>query len=194
MSPKILAFSGSLRRDSWNQKLVEIAADGARQAGAEVTVIHLRDYPLPVYDEDLEAQHGLPEQVVALKDLFRSHQGLLIASPEYNSSLTAALKNAIDWLSRPQEGCSRLDCFKHKVAGLMSASPGSLGGVRGLSSIRWILGNIHVTVLPQQIAIPNVHELMAEKGRISNDALHEQVVSLGTQVTETVRKLYQITA
>lgn len=91
-TPKILAFAGSTRTDSYNKKLVKIAATGARAAGAEVTYIDLRDLPLPLFDEDLEAQEGLPANARTLKDLFISHQGLLIASPEYNSSLTAVLK------------------------------------------------------------------------------------------------------
>ena len=101
-TPRILAFGGSLRRQSWNQKLASIAADGARSAGAEVNVISLRDYPLPLFDEDLEAEQGLPENAKKLKALFREHHGLIISSPEYNSSVSAALKNAIDWISRSE--------------------------------------------------------------------------------------------
>ncbi|MCA9097099.1 MAG: NAD(P)H-dependent oxidoreductase, partial [Planctomycetaceae bacterium] len=100
---RVLAFSGSLRKDSFNQKLVRIASEAAKQAGAEVTLINLSDYPLPVFDQDLEAA-GVPENVRKLKELFLSHDGLLIASPEYNSSVTAALKNAIDWVSRGAPG------------------------------------------------------------------------------------------
>ena len=101
MKPRILAFAGSLRRDSFNQKLVPIAAKGAREAGAEVTLIALKDFPLPLFDQDLEAEHGMPENGKKLKQLFIDHDGLLIAAPEYNSSITAVLKNAIDWVSRP---------------------------------------------------------------------------------------------
>ncbi|MCH2134309.1 MAG: NAD(P)H-dependent oxidoreductase [Phycisphaerales bacterium] len=190
MTPRILAFSGSLRRNSWNQKLVEIAAQGARDAGAEVTLIHLADYPLPVYNEDLEAEDGLPSQATELKDLFRAHQGLLIASPEYNSSVTAALKNTIDWISRPQEDCPPLDCYDGKIAGLMATSPGALGGLRGLGPIRSILGNIKVTVLPRQVALPRCHEALAEPGRITPDALHEQVLLVGAEVAEAARRMH----
>src|SRR6185295_2879266 len=99
--PKILAFAGSMRKDSFNKKLIRVAAEGARSAGAEVTLIDLKDFPLPVYDGDLEAAEGLPAGAKKLKELFLQNQGLLIASPEYNSSIPGTLKNAIDWVSRP---------------------------------------------------------------------------------------------
>ena len=98
---KILAFAGSLRSGSYNKQLVQFAAERARQAGAEVTLIDLRDYALPIYDADLEEEHGLPENGRLLKDLFRQHDGLIVGCPEYNSSITAVLKNTIDWVSRP---------------------------------------------------------------------------------------------
>src|SRR5579872_6709510 len=96
-APKILVFSGSLRKKSFNQKLATLAAEAARKAGAEVTLLNLRDFPMPVYDQDIEEGEGLPANALKLKDIFAAHDGLLIASPEYNSSISAALKNAIDW-------------------------------------------------------------------------------------------------
>ncbi|HIK08909.1 MAG TPA: NAD(P)H-dependent oxidoreductase [Oscillatoriaceae cyanobacterium M33_DOE_052] len=144
-TPKILAFAGSTRADSYNKKMVKIAAAGAKAAGAEVTYLDLRDLPLPLFDEDLQAQEGFPENARKLKELMLAHQGLLIASPEYNSSITAVLKNAIDWASRPSEpGEQMLACFNGKVATIMSASPGGMGGMRGLVHLRSILGNINV--------------------------------------------------
>lgn len=101
-TPRILTFAGSTRTDFYNKKLVRIAAAGAKAAGAEVTCLDLRDIPLPLFDEDLEAAEGLPASARQLKDLLLAHDGLLIASPEYNSSISAVLKNAIDWASRPQ--------------------------------------------------------------------------------------------
>lgn len=98
--PRILALGGSLRAKSYNQTIATIAAAGARDAGAQVTVIALRDFPLPLFDEDLEASSGMPQNAQKLKELFLAHDGLIIASPEYNSGITAALKNAIDWVSR----------------------------------------------------------------------------------------------
>ena len=97
-TPRILAFAGSLRKDSYNKKLVQIAVQGARRAGAEVTYIDLKDYPLPIYDGDLEAATGIPENGQKLKKLFLDHDGLLLSAPEYNSSITAVLKNVIDWV------------------------------------------------------------------------------------------------
>src|SRR5262245_41278463 len=103
-TPRILAFAGSTRTESYNKRLVRIAAQGARSAGAEVTVIDLRDLPLPLFDEDLEKNEGLPASGRKLKDLFLAHHGLMISSPEYNSSISGVLKNAIDWVSRPVPG------------------------------------------------------------------------------------------
>ena len=139
MTPRILGFAGSTRRESFNQKLVQSAAKGAREAGAEVTLIDLKDFPLPPFDQDLEAEQGMPDNGAKLKKLFIDHDGLLIASPEYNSSVTAVLKNTIDWVSRPAPGEPPLVAFKGKVATLMSASPGALGGLRGLVHVRSIL-------------------------------------------------------
>lgn len=101
---KILALAGSARIESFNKKLVKIAAAGAADAGAEVTLIDLLDYPMPLFNEDLEAKDGLPESVLQFKALLKSHQGLLLACPEYNGSITPLLKNAIDWASRPEPG------------------------------------------------------------------------------------------
>src|SRR5688572_13699701 len=136
--PKILAFAGSTRTDSYNKKLIKIAVAGAQAAGGDVTLLDLRDYPLPIYDGDLEAEKGLPENGRRLKDIFLAHQGLLISSPEYNSSISAVLKNAIDWVSRPAPNEPPLGCFLNKAAALMSASPGALGGLRGLVHLRSI--------------------------------------------------------
>ena len=145
---KILAFAGSTRRDSWNKKLLHIAIQSARSAGAQVTLIDLKDFPLPLYDGDLEATAGVPENALKLKELFKSHQGLLLACPEYNSSITAVLKNTLDWVSRPVPDEPPLAAFKGKVVTLISASPGALGGLRGLVHVRAILGNIGCIVLP----------------------------------------------
>lgn len=114
------------------KKLVKIASTGATEEGAYVTVIDLRDFPMPIYDGDLEQKDGLPSNVRKLKDIMLTHHGFLISSPEYNSSISAVFKNTIDWTSRPSEGEIPLACFKNKVAGIMSASPGMLGGLRGL--------------------------------------------------------------
>ena len=134
---KILAFAGSLRRDSYNKKLVRVAAAGARGAGAEVTELDLRNLPLPIFDEDLEAADGLPPNARRLKDLMLAHDGFLISAPEYNSSITAVLKNAIDWASRPVVGEPPLACFVGKVASLIAASPGTSAVCAGLVTVRF---------------------------------------------------------
>ncbi|MEH2025012.1 NADPH-dependent FMN reductase [Nostoc sp.] len=188
-TPKILAFAGSTRIDSYNKKLVKIAAAGAKAAGAEVTYIDLRDLPLPLFDEDLEAQEGLPANARTFKDLMISHQGLLIASPEYNSSLTAVLKNAIDWASRPAPNEAPLAAFAGKVAGILSASPGALGGLRGLVHLRSILGNIKVLVLPDQIALPKAYEAFNPDGTLKDPKQQESIEKLGDGLTKILLKL-----
>ncbi len=162
---KILAFAGSLRRESYNKKLVRVAAAGARDAGAEVTELDLRDLPLPVFDEDLEASEGLPANGRRLKDLMLAHQGFIIAAG-HNSSITAVLKNVLDWASRPAAGEPPLGCFVGKVASLTAASPGALGGLRGLVTVRSILGNIGVVVMPNQIALPVLQEAFNSDGSL----------------------------
>ena len=189
-TPRILAFGGSLRRDSFNQKLAAIAAEGAREAGAEVTLIALRDFPLPVFDQDFEAAEGMPGAAKKLKQLFREHHGLLIAAPEYNSSITAALKNAIDWVSRAESDDEPpLVAFTGKTAILCAASPGALGGLRGLVHVRAILGNIGVTVLPDQVAVSKAHEAFGTDGALANEKQAAKVKSLGAQLARHLAKL-----
>src|SRR6266480_3833035 len=187
--PKILAFAGSLRTESFNKKLVKVAAAGARAAGAEVTYLDLRDLPLPIYDGDLEAKEGLPANARKLKDLMLAHQGFLISSPEYNSSITGVLKNAIDWASRPVAGEASLACFTGKTAALMSASPGALGGLRCLVHVRAILGNINVLVLPDQIAVSKAHEAFNPDGSLKDPKQQAAVEKLGQRLAEMLRKL-----
>jgi chromate reductase, NAD(P)H dehydrogenase (quinone) len=189
MTPRILAFAGSLRRESFNKKLVSIAARAARDTGAEVTLIDLRDFPLPLFDQDLEAGQGMPENGARLKELFTDHDALLIASPEHNSSVTAVLKNAIDWVSRPAPGEPPLVAFRGKVAALMSASPGALGGLRGLMHLRSILGNIGVIVLPDQIAVARAHEAFRLDGSLTDPKQQAGVEALGKTLASIVMKL-----
>ena len=187
-TPKILAFAGSTRSGSFNKKLVKVAIAGAKAAGAEVTYLDLRDLELPLYDGDLEAK-GLPAGARKLKDLMLAHDALLISSPEYNSSISGVLKNAIDWASRPVPGEKPLECFAGKVAALMSASPGHLGGLRGLVTVRSILGNIKVLVLPDQVAVSKADQAFGEDGSLKDEKQRASVEGLGRTLTETVRKL-----
>ncbi len=188
--PRILAFSGSARTGSVNGKLVRIAARGAEEAGAAVELVDLRDYPMPLYDGDLEAQEGIPEHAVRFRALMKASEGLLIAAPEYNSSITPLLKNTIDWASRPAPGEEMLAAFKHKTAALMSASPGALGGLRGLAHVRSILGNINVLVLPDQVAVPGAFGAFADDGRLKDEKRQAAVEGLGRKLTETLVKLH----
>ena len=189
MTPRILAFAGSLRRESFNKKLVPIAVKGAREAGALVTLIDLKDFPLPLFDQDLEVEQGMPDNGTKLKRLFIEHDGLLIASPEYNSSITAVLKNAIDWVSRPAPDEPPLVAFRGKVAALMSASPGALGGLRALVHVRSILGNIGVIVLPDQIAVAKAHEAFQPEGSLTDPKKHAGIEALGKTLASFLMKL-----
>lgn len=190
-SPKILAFAGSAREASFHKKLVKIAAAGAREAGADVTYLDLRDLPMPLYDEDLQEREGMPENVLKLKALMKANQGFLIACPEYNSSITPLLKNAIDWASRsePDEPPLALTCFKDKVAAIMSTSPGGLGGWRGLMHVRSILSSIGVLVLPDQKSIPNAYQAFDESGNLQDVKQQAAVKQLGNKLATVLAKL-----
>lgn len=190
MTPRILAFAGSTRTNSFNKRLIKIAVAGARAAGAEVTLIDLRDYPLPLFDGDLEEREGLPANGRTLKDLFLAHQGLLISAPEYNSSITAVLKNTIDWVSRPVVGEAPLNCFDGKVAGLMSASPGVLGGLRGLVHLRAMLQNIRVLTIPEQVAVSKANEAFTADGSLKDAKQQTAVEALGAKVTAILSRLH----
>ena len=190
MTPKILAFAGSTRTESFNKRLIRIAVAGAQAAGAEVTLIDLRDYPLPLFDGDLEAREGLPPNGRKLKDLFLAHHGLMMSCPEYNSSITGVWKNTIDWVSRPVPGEAPLNCFDGKVAAIMSASPGALGGLRGLVHVRAILGNIRVLVLPDQVAVAKANEAFNPDGSLKDPKQHAAIEALGGKLTQCLSKLY----
>jgi chromate reductase len=189
-APRILAFAGSLRRDSFNKKLVRVAADAARAAGAEVTLLDLSDLPMPVYDGDLEQAEGVPANARRFKELMLAHQGLLISSPEYNSSISAALKNAIDWASRPEKGEAPLACFEGKVAALLAASPGALGGLRGLVTLRSILSNIRVLVLPDQLAVAKAQEAFGEDGALKEPKQRAAVEAIVKKLTSVIARLH----
>ncbi len=185
----VLAFAGSTRAGSFNKQLIKIAVAGAKAAGANVTLIDLRDLPMPLYDGDLEAEQGLPENAKKFKQLMLANSGLLISSPEYNSGITGVLKNAIDWASRSEAGEAPMACFDRKVAVLMSASPGGLGGLRSLYHLRWVLTNIKVLVLPQQVAVSKAHEAFAPDGSLKDARQHKAVEQLGGDLAEFLRKM-----
>lgn len=178
--PKILAFSGSIRRDSWNRKLIQAAVDATRAAGGDVTLIDLADYPLPLMDEDLEAREGLPANAQRLKALFKAHDALLISSPEYNSSMPPLLKNTLDWVSREWQGESGLVPYQGKIAAILAASPGQFGGMRMLPHLRQILNTLGVLVLPGQFSLAHADTAFdTENGALqSPERLHTLVLEL----------------
>jgi NAD(P)H-dependent FMN reductase len=181
---KILAFAGSTRADSLNKKLVQVAAQYANTAGAEVTVLDLKDYPMPLYDGDAEAATGLPDHAKKFKAVLESHQGLLLASPEYNGSLSAVLKNAIDWATRGEE-----NAFAGKTAALLSASPGAMGGLRGLMQVRQILAGLNTMVLPEHFALGQAHTLFDDKNQLKDDKVAAKVKALAERLVIVCQKL-----
>lgn len=187
---RILAFAGSTRKASFNRQLVAVAAKSCEAAGAEVTLINLADYPLPIFDQDYEAEHGIPENATKLKQLFIEHNGLLLASPEYNSSVSAVLKNAIDWVSRRAEGEPMKAAFLGKTAAIMAASPGGLGGIRGLVHLRAILQNIGVLVMPDQITLSEAHSAFGEDGSLNQERKQSSIDALTKDLVDTVSKLH----
>ena len=177
---KILAFAGSSRKDSFNKKLLSIAAQGAVSAGAEVTIIDLADYPAPIFNQDLEMKHGIPDKAREFKNLLIAHDGFLIASPEYNSGFSPLLKNMIDWASRKEsDNEPPLQAYKGKFAVIMAISPGALGGLRGLVFLRMLLNNIGVTVLPEQLAVPLANKAFADDGSLVDEQQQQTVLNLG---------------
>jgi len=187
-APKLLAFAGSLRRDSLNKKLVQAAAAAARAAGAEVTLVDLADHPMPLFDLDVEAA-GTPAPALAFKALLKSHDGFLIASPEHNSSYPAVLKNAIDWASRPAQGEPPLAAFAGKTAALLAASPGALGGIRMLPELRRLLMNIRVFVLPDQYGLGQAQQAFAADGTLSDPKQAAAVKAVAEALVHTTRAL-----
>lgn len=184
----ILAFAGSARRDSWNRKVLEVAVNGAREAGATVTIVNLGDYPMPIYNADWHAEHGVPDATVELRRLMMAANGLLIASPEYNASITPLLKNTIDWLSQEVKGESGRAPFEGKVGGLMGASNGGFGTIRALPHVSAILANLGVLMLPV-VAVPSVAKAFDESGGMTNDRTRATLSALGARVATTVVKL-----
>lgn len=190
MPVKLLALAGSTRRGSLNQALLDLAVKAARERGAEVTEIRLKDYPLPLYDGDLEAS-DFPQMARNLKALFCAHHGFLIASPEYNGGVSGVLKNAVDWVSRPTDGESlvALSAFRGKVAGLMAASISPFGGLRGITHMRQVLGTVQTLVATEQVLVPFAHGAFDENWALK-EALPAQLLGgLAARVIELAEKL-----
>jgi len=186
---KILGWAGSARADSFNKKLVRVALRGAEAAGADITYVDLRDFPLPLYDADGEAANGLPDNVDNLRSLFQDNDGFLVASPEYNGLLSPLMKNTLDWLSRSAQGQPDLSVFRGKVCALMAASPGPLGGLRGLVSMRELMTNLGFTVLQGQMTIRSAFKAFDAKGELLDDSQTKRVEELGADLALATARL-----
>lgn len=186
---KILGFAGSAREGSFNKAIVRVALQGAAAAGAETSFVDLRDHPLPLYDGDLETAKGLPESAVTLGELFRNSDGFLIASPEYNGFLSPLLKNTLDWLSRSAEASPDLSAYQGKTAAIMAASPGPLGGLRGLRSVRELLTNLGMTVVTNQITVRGAWKAFDESGKLVEADQASRIEALGAELADTTARL-----
>lgn len=187
--PKLLAFAGSLREASYNRKAVAVLAAGARAAGAQVTLIDLRDLPMPIYDGDYEAAHRLPDAARKFKQLLIEHHGVLISTPEYNSQYPALLKNAIDWASRREGDEKPMRAFTGKIAGVMSASPGALAGLRGQALLRAQLAYLGMVVVPDRVGIARASEAFDERGTLKDVVQQSAVEQLGAATVRFIQRL-----
>lgn len=189
--PKILAFAGSLREHSYSKRVVRTAMRGAEKAGADVTYIDLRDYPMPIYNEDDHKQEGFSENALKLQRLIGEHDGFLICSPEYNGSLTGVLKNAIDWVSRPSDEYKMLEAFKGKCGAIMTESPGAFGGIRCLGHLRVILSILGVNILPSEIAVAKVGAMFDGDGaEMTDEKMRGVLEDLGASLVDLMKKLH----
>lgn len=181
---KILVIPGSLRTGSLNTKLAATIALELAQAGADVTRISLADFPLPIYDGDLQAKSGVPKNAVNLKRMMGSHHGVLIVTPEYNSSVPALVKNTIDWVSRVQDPHeTRGQVFRDRAFAIAAASGNRLGGTRALSALRLILTACHAAVVPNQLALSFAEEAYDDKDRLKNAA---DIDAMGAMVRQLI--------
>jgi chromate reductase len=188
-SVRLLAFAGSLRSASFNRRLIHVLAAGAREAGAEVELIELRDHALPIYDGDIEAA-GIPETVHRLQAMLAESDGLLIATPEYNGSMPALVKNTLDWMSRAQpDGRSGEELFQGKVAGICSASPGALGGLRSLLVLRDALAKFGMWVCPKQVAVGGAATVFDTDGDLLDPKRRAAVFAVGADVVRAAARL-----
>lgn len=189
--PKILAFAGSLREHSYNKRVVKTAIKGAEKAGAEVTYIDLRDFPMPIYNPDDHQQNGFDANAAKFQQILSEHDGLLICSPEYNGSLPGGLKNAIDWASRKSDKFALIEVFRGKAAAIMTASPGSFGGIRCLNHLRGVLSIMLVNVLPSEIAVTFVGDKFDGDGEEMTDEKMKKILEdLGASLADLLKKIH----
>jgi NAD(P)H-dependent FMN reductase len=184
--PKILAFAGSTRKASWNKQLLKAAIEGAEKAGADVTVVDLADYPMPFYDADFEAAEGVPDNARAFRKLMSQHDGFLIACPEYNGSVSAVLKNTIDWCSRPVDDEDGLAAYRGKTAALVGTSIGPYGAVRAIGHLRAILSKVGTSVLADEATVPNAKDVFEPDGTLKIPALDQLARKIGANLAQAV--------
>lgn len=189
--PKILAFAGSLREHSFNKRVLKAAIKGAEAAGAEVTFIDLRDFPMPIYNPDEHQQNGFDENAARFQQILSEHDGLLIATPEYNGSLPGGLKNSIDWASRKSDKFGMIEVFRGKHAALVTASPGAFGGIRCLAHLRGVLSILLVNVLPSEIAVTFVADkFQADSEEMTDEKTKTILENLGAQLADMLKKTH----
>jgi len=187
---KILVIPGSLRTGSLNARLAAVAARELAISGAEVTCISLSDFPLPIYDGDLQAKSGVPKHAVNLKRMIGAHHGVLIVTPEYNSSVPALVKNTIDWISRVQDPHeTRGQVFRERVFAIASASGGRLGGTRALAALRLILTACHASVVPNQLALSFADQAYDEMDHLKHPADIEALQTLVRQLIDQSQRM-----
>jgi chromate reductase len=187
---KILVIPGSLRTGSLNARLAAAIAHELAQSGAEVTRISLSDFPLPIYDGDLQAKSGVPKHAVNLKRMLGAHHGVLIVTPEYNSSVPALVKNTIDWISRVQDPHeTRGQVFRERVFGIASASGNRLGGTRALAALRLILTACHASVVPNQLALSFADQAYDEMDHLRHPADIEALKALVRQLIDQSQRM-----
>lgn len=170
-APKIVVFAGSTRAGSFNQKLADAALAAIEAEGGAPTAISLADYDLPLYQGDLQAAEGIPANATRLVELFLGHQGVFVASPEYNSSFTPLLKNTFDWMSRVNlDGRPPLPAFKERAFALGAATNGAMGGYRGLTQLRSMMElGLGALVLPEMVAVGGASTAFAAEGGLANE-------------------------
>jgi len=185
---KILVFAGSTRRESVNRKLARVAAQAVDAAGGQATLLELADYPMPLYNGDMEAESGPPQNAFLLQEIIAAHEGLIVVSPEYNHSIPALLKNTLDWISRTPR-VKGANPFTGKVTGLMAASPGGLGGLQGLDTVHRVLTTVGALVLPKMVAVPRADKVFDAEGQLTDEASARRVGELATEVVAIAGKL-----
>jgi NAD(P)H-dependent FMN reductase len=182
--PRILAFSGSARRESLNRRLLAVVAVAVQQAGGDVTLLDLNDHALPLYHGDLEDAQGLPANAAKLIGLIKDHDGLLVASPEYNSFLTPLLKNTLDWCTRGDD-----DPFPGRAAAVVSASPGAYGGIRSLQHARHLLLHLGCHIVPAQCSLPRAHEAFDDAGGLKDARARTAVEAVAIDLVRLATRL-----